>query len=143
MIAPIICTSRRAQSAIEVENAVVGKLVRGQEDGGVGHFGRVSHSAERRIFEVRLLQFWLEIYKMYCILAKRDEDLWMRRNIAAVGRMMTMTMMGIQDLAGSDLLCHISLSTQPGSSAFTRIDRVAISRHKARVKPRGEEKDTH
>lgn len=31
---------------------------------------------------------------------------------------------------------HMELLTQPGSRAFTRIDRDAISRHKARVKPK-------
>ncbi len=44
------------------------------------------------------------------------------------------------DLVVTDLLCHISLSTQPGSSAFTRIDRDAISRHSARVKPTAKKK---
>ncbi len=62
MTARAICTSRRAQSAIEIEHAVIGKLVGGQEDGGVCYFGRLSDSAQGRIFEVRLLQFWLEIY---------------------------------------------------------------------------------
>lgn len=35
-----------------------------------------------------------------------------------------------------NLRSHMELATQPGRRAFTRIDRAAISLHKARVKPR-------
>lgn len=53
--------SRRTQSAIEVEYAIVGELVSCQEDRSVSHLGRVSDAIEGRIFKICLLQFRFKI----------------------------------------------------------------------------------
>lgn len=54
---------RCAQATINVQNAVVCKLIRGKKQGRVGHLRWVRDSVEGSVFEICLLEFWLESYK--------------------------------------------------------------------------------
>lgn len=53
--------SSSAQSAVEVENTVVGKAVGRQKQSGISNLCGICHSVEGSISEIGLLDFWLEI----------------------------------------------------------------------------------
>jgi hypothetical protein len=54
-------SSGSTQPTIQVEDAVVCETVGRQKQSGISNLCRIRYSIERRIFEVSLLEFWLEI----------------------------------------------------------------------------------
>jgi hypothetical protein len=55
-----------AQAAVEVQDAVIGESICGEENGGVPYFCWICHSVEGCVLEIRLLQIWLQFYtRMY------------------------------------------------------------------------------
>lgn len=53
--------SGSTQPTIKVENAVVCEAIGRQKQSGIGNLCGIRYSIKRRIFEVSLLDFWLEI----------------------------------------------------------------------------------
>jgi hypothetical protein len=54
-------SSGSTHPAIQVENAVVCETVGRQKQSSIGNLCGIRYSIKRRVFEISLLEFWLEI----------------------------------------------------------------------------------
>lgn len=92
---------RRAQTAVEIQDAVVCKLVGGEKDGRVGNLGGIGDPAEGRIFKESLLELRLEIWQQGTTGLYISQGVQLdRRTEAALGGVMA---------AGSLTLPHVAV----------------------------------